>query len=104
MRLPLNRCILANQADLSACEQYKIDLSKCASAAVPIIAAVKARCEPQIRLFDACLKGNSSPSITDEQVNERCGPRLRELWKCTEATKREEQHKANRPQTAAGPL
>ncbi|CAO1620436.1 unnamed protein product [Parajaminaea phylloscopi] len=93
------RCILANQKDPGACEPYKVALSQCASAAVPIMAAVKARCEPQIRAFDACLKENSSAQITDEEVNERCGPRLRELWKCTEATKREEERKASMPQS-----
>lgn len=100
--LRLCSCLLANQGQPAACDEYKIALSKCASSAVPIMAAVKSRCQPYIHAFDACL--NENRNATDQEVQANCGHRLKALWQCTEATKKEEERKLNAPKAADSPV
>lgn len=85
------RCILANQSDPSACDTYKASLSRCAANAVPLLGAIKRRCDAQVRAYDLCLEKNAKEG--DEAVAQACTPKLRELWQCTEMVKREEMDK-----------
>lgn len=85
------RCILANQKDPSACDEYRASLSRCASDAVPLVSAIKRRCEPALKAYDACLAAHTHEG--DEALAKACTPALGELWRCTEAVKKEEADK-----------
>ncbi|CEH14238.1 COILED-COIL-HELIX-COILED-COIL-HELIX DOMAIN-CONTAINING PROTEIN 5 [Ceraceosorus bombacis] len=50
------RCILANQSNHGeACAEQKTALAICAADSVPLVRAVKTRCGPAIKGYDACL-------------------------------------------------
>ncbi|EPQ27463.1 uncharacterized protein PFL1_05001 [Pseudozyma flocculosa PF-1] len=87
------RCILANQKDPGACEPYKVELSRCAANAVPLLHEVKSRCSPQVLAYDRCLAQFTSQG--DEAVEKNCTPRLRDLWLCTEKVKRDVEERDN---------
>lgn len=88
------RCILANQSNHSACDQYRQELSSCASEAVPLLATVKRKCQRQLQDYDLCLKQGEHDN--DEQITSRCIAALRNLHLCTEAVRREERGMGNR--------
>ncbi|KIS69696.1 uncharacterized protein UMAG_10074 [Mycosarcoma maydis] len=81
------RCILANQQNPGACEQYKTELSRCAASAVPLLNEIKNRCVAQVIAYDKCLEQFTSKGDTELEKN--CTPKLRDLWFCTEKVKRE---------------
>lgn len=81
------RCILANQQNPSACESYKVELSRCAASAVPLLNEIKNRCVAQVIAYDKCLEQFTSKG--DAELEKNCTPRLRDLWFCTEKVKRE---------------
>ncbi|EST04829.1 Ubiquinol-cytochrome C reductase hinge domain protein [Kalmanozyma brasiliensis GHG001] len=87
------RCILANQQNPSACEQYKTELSRCAASAVPLLNEIKNRCVAQVIAYDRCLEQFTSQG--DEALERNCTPKLRDLWFCTEKVKREVEEKGN---------
>ncbi|ETS59507.1 hypothetical protein PaG_06426 [Moesziomyces aphidis] len=81
------RCILANQQNPGACEPYKVELSRCAASAVPLLNEIKNRCVAQVVAYDRCLEQFTSKG--DAELEKNCTPRLRDLWFCTEKVKRE---------------
>ncbi|SJX62620.1 related to MIC14-mitochondrial intermembrane space protein, required for normal oxygen consumption [Sporisorium reilianum f. sp. reilianum] len=87
------RCILANQQNPGACEQYKTELSRCAAAAVPLLNEIKNRCAAQVIAYDKCLEQYTSKG--DAELEKNCTPKLRDLWFCTEKVKREIESKDN---------
>lgn len=91
------RCILANQANPSSCDEHRVALSKCAADAVPLLSTIKKTCEPQLRAYDACLAANTHKG--DEELSNQCTPVLRKLWECTEFVKRQEMERTgSRPE------
>lgn len=82
-------CILANQSNPTSCDPYKASLSSCAASAVPLMSRIKAQCKPAILSFDACINEANRRGLSDEQTNDLCGAKLRELWTCTEKAQRE---------------
>lgn len=93
------RCILANQKDQSVCDPYRRELAACASDAIPLVAAVKRKCQRQIQDYDFCLKQGESDN--DDQIVSRCVGALRNLHQCTEAVRRDERI-SNQQESAIG--
>lgn len=87
------RCILANQQNPGVCEPYKIELSRCAAKAVPLLNEIKNRCAAQVIGYDKCLEQYTS--LGDAELEKNCTPKLRDLWFCTEKVKRELENKDN---------
>lgn len=87
------RCILANQKNPGACEEYKVALSRCAADAVPILNEIKTRCAAQVMAYDKCLEQFTSKG--DAELEKNCTPRLRDLWFCTEKVKHELDSRGN---------
>lgn len=50
---------------------------------------IKAQCKPAILAFDGCINDANRKGLSDEETNEACGGRLRELWTCTERAQAE---------------
>ncbi|KAK0523150.1 hypothetical protein OC835_005958 [Tilletia horrida] len=86
------RCLLLHNNDSAspACNEPKRALSECAASAAPALVRLRELCAPKIKAYDACLAAHGH--LSDEAFTEKCGPRLLDLYRCTQAVKAEMEH------------
>ncbi|KAK1925921.1 hypothetical protein DB88DRAFT_218833 [Papiliotrema laurentii] len=75
-------------------------LAQCADESVPHLAELKSACVDQIEKYRSCLDSNSL--LADEQVAEKCGGLMSDLWKCSERAMAEIEARGATGQAASG--